>query len=286
MTTTRPCMHDDGYPAEPGKRKCAWHLLLKMPIEGQIEAAEKRRAEQDALNERLPQDDGYPYGRVPKAQWPAGERFCAGCQGFIPVFYASGSRCKAHNALAAHSGRLEKVYGIDRDTYVALLDLQGGVCFVCGQTPRSKRLAVDHDHKTGDVRGLLCADVERGCNHAVLGSLEARSVDGVIAAAYRLIDYMTKTPYQRLKEAQDGLQPPEPPPERGAGGVDDRAGDQGTLHMSGTPIRRVDALPRVPDADAAPADDPDRGEPRPAPQIVSSEPPAWAAEQLRARVRP
>lgn len=286
MTTTRPCMHDDGYPAEPGKRKCAWHLLLKMPIEGQIEAAEKRRAEQDALNERLPQDDGYPYGRVPKAQWPAGERFCAGCQGFVPVFYASGSRCKAHNALAAHSGRLEKVYGIDRDTYVALLDLQGGVCFVCGQTPRSKRLAVDHDHKTGDVRGLLCADVERGCNHAVLGSLEARSVDGVIAAAYRLIDYMTKTPYQRLKEAQDVA---ESAPEcqvdpRGAKCSGRDAAAQEDLHMPSTGAAEGAPLPGVSDMDDARSEHP--VQPRPASQIVSSEPPAWAAEQLRSRVRP
>lgn len=203
MSIFRPCMDCVGevYPAEPGKRKCVWHGLMKKPIEEQIEAAEGRRAEADELSRlRL---GGPPVARVPKSAWPIGKRWCSGCQGYVPLFYCSGSRCKAHNALAAHSGRLESTYGIDRATYVALLDLQDGKCYICNQVPRTKRLAVDHDHKTGEVRGLLCADVERGCNHAVLGSLEARTVDTVIAAAYRLIDYMTKTPYQRHKEAEN-----------------------------------------------------------------------------------
>jgi hypothetical protein len=162
-----------------------------MPIEDQIAAAEERALLNDAVDHRK---------RVPEREWPAGERWCAGCQAFVPLFYCTGSRCKAHNAAASHSGRLEKIYGITRDEYLALLEAQGGVCFICGQSPRSKRLAVDHDHKTGDVRGLLCADVERGCNHAVVGSLEARAVDDIVAAAYRLIDYIQNPPYRRLKE--------------------------------------------------------------------------------------
>lgn len=51
---------------------------------------------------------------------------------------------------------VEKVYGITGDDYDRLLALQGGGCAVCGARPRSKRHAVDHDHKTGAVRGLLC----------------------------------------------------------------------------------------------------------------------------------
>jgi hypothetical protein len=41
---------------------------------------------------------------------------------------------------------------------------QGGRCAICGKVPRSRRLAVDHDHKTGEVRGLLCASGDFGCN--------------------------------------------------------------------------------------------------------------------------
>lgn len=42
------------------------------------------------------------------------------------------------------------------DDYDLLLKRQGGVCAICGKPPKKTRLAVDHDHKTGKVRGLLC----------------------------------------------------------------------------------------------------------------------------------
>lgn len=61
----------------------------------------------------------------------------------------------------------KRVYGLDGDQYEALLDLQGGGCAVCGSKPKSKRLAVDHDHKSGAVRGLLC----KRHNKDALGSL-------------------------------------------------------------------------------------------------------------------
>lgn len=44
--------------------------------------------------------------------------------------------------------------------YEALLQQQGGVCAVCGAPPNGRRLDVDHEHETGEVRGLLCS----GCN--------------------------------------------------------------------------------------------------------------------------
>jgi hypothetical protein len=40
--------------------------------------------------------------------------------------------------------------------YLALLDAQQGTCAICGHPPKTRRLAVDHDHKSGNVRGLLC----------------------------------------------------------------------------------------------------------------------------------
>lgn len=208
---TRECMHDDcPYPPLSGKRKCIWHDLLRKPIEEQIAAAEARRAAADYVIKDV--DVEYPVARVKPALWPDGERWCSGCQGFVPLFYCSSSRCKAHAAAASHDSRIQAVYGIDRVDYAALLEIQGGRCYVCGQWPKTKRLAVDHDHQTGEVRGLLCADVERGCNHAVLGSIEARSVDGPIPALRRLIEYLEHTPYQRLKETRDAHDPAMPIP--------------------------------------------------------------------------
>ncbi|MCK9571543.1 endonuclease VII domain-containing protein [Candidatus Pacearchaeota archaeon] len=70
--------------------------------------------------------------------------------------------------------RLRK-YGISPQEYGDILKLQGGGCAICGaeqskdKCKRSKsktgtrRLHVDHDHKTGRVRGILCAS----CNIAI-----------------------------------------------------------------------------------------------------------------------
>lgn len=41
-------------------------------------------------------------------------------------------------------------------TYDSMLQCQNGVCSICGNPPGVRRLAVDHCHETGKVRGLLC----------------------------------------------------------------------------------------------------------------------------------
>lgn len=194
------------YPRMAGKQMCGWHWLLKQNADTQAlyAGARRLRIEEDARR-----------ARVPKEEWPSGERWCAGCQSFVPLFYVSGSRCKSCASEAAHAQRVESVYGITKDEYAALFKLQGGKCYVCGRVARSKRLAVDHDHKSGDVRGLLCADVERGCNHAVLGNLEASAVDNGLAAARRLVAYLEDPPYARLSrgvtEPEDtGIAPRKP----------------------------------------------------------------------------
>jgi len=51
--------------------------------------------------------------------------------------------------------------------YQKKLAEQNGVCAICGERPKkTRRLAFDHDHKTGKMRGLLCGR----CN-MVLGSI-------------------------------------------------------------------------------------------------------------------
>lgn len=49
-------------------------------------------------------------------------------------------------------------YGITKDQYTQLLITQQYKCQICKkhQDTLNKSLSVDHDHKTGKVRGLLC----------------------------------------------------------------------------------------------------------------------------------
>lgn len=58
--------------------------------------------------------------------------------------------------LYAKNYRLKMRYGITLEEYDRLFELQHGVCAICGEIQIGKRLAVDHDHKTGQIRGLLC----------------------------------------------------------------------------------------------------------------------------------
>lgn len=51
-------------------------------------------------------------------------------------------------------------YGLTPEQYHQFLVAQGGKCAICGKdnirNGKSIRMCVDHDHKTGKVRGLLC----------------------------------------------------------------------------------------------------------------------------------
>lgn len=177
-----------GYDRMPKKRQCGWHWLLEQPAQLQAQYAAGRR-------NRCPESEWR--ARVDKSEWPAGERWCAGCQSFVPMFYVSGSRCKSCTSEAAHAGMVQKTYGITQAEYAAMYELQNGRCYICQRLSPSRRLAVDHDHETGRVRGLLCPDPERGCNHAILGPLEA-SPGGALAAAQRMVEYLVDPPYDRI----------------------------------------------------------------------------------------
>ena len=68
-----------------------------------------------------------------------------------------------------HNQFLKNKFGIDRQTYDDMLELQNGVCAICGTSdPGYKRGAwsVDHDHRSGKVRGLLCNHCNLLLGHA------------------------------------------------------------------------------------------------------------------------
>lgn len=78
--------------------------------------------------------------------------------------YASNP-AKYLNDLKQHSRRrtLLRVYGLTLDNYEALLASQGHRCACCGTT--SERWCVDHDHKSGLVRGIVCGLCNTGIGH-------------------------------------------------------------------------------------------------------------------------
>jgi hypothetical protein len=71
-------------------------------------------------------------------------------------------------------------YGVTQRQYDEMFAAQGGRCAICREA--FEVLSVDHDHVTGEVRGLLCPP----CNIAI-GNL-ADSPERAIAAARYLKD--------------------------------------------------------------------------------------------------
>ena len=79
-----------------------------------------------------------------------------------------------HNAQSIECSRRYK-FGISQEQYDQMLKDQNGACKICGKpeiavykSGKVKQLAVDHDHTTGEIRGLLCGT----CNTAI-GSLNS-----------------------------------------------------------------------------------------------------------------
>ena len=59
-------------------------------------------------------------------------------------------------------------YGITVEDYDRMYAEQNGRCAICGlhQSQQQRRLHVDHDHETGEVRGLLCMNCNSLLGHA------------------------------------------------------------------------------------------------------------------------
>jgi hypothetical protein len=104
----------------------------------------------------------------------------------------NAARWRERNPDADADKTLRRKYGITLAQYNELFEAQGGVCALCkkGETTKRmkkgegrERLAVDHCHDTGRVRGLLCFK----CNTAI-GSLGDTEED-----AQRVVDYLNRS---------------------------------------------------------------------------------------------
>lgn len=77
----------------------------------------------------------------------------------------------AQRRYECHRKEHMKKYGITRDEYMVMHAAQNGLCAICGKPETAKRrgnkklakeLSVDHNHRTGKVRSLLCGRCNNG----------------------------------------------------------------------------------------------------------------------------
>jgi hypothetical protein len=117
------------------------------------------------------------------------EKACANCLltkpfAEFPVRYRAQltgrhSWCGSCTAKKGRTAKLRNFYNLTDQDYETILSFQGGVCAICRRPPVSKRHAVDHDHKTGLIRGLCCAK----CNR-IIGSLRDSPVLAMACAEF------------------------------------------------------------------------------------------------------
>lgn len=124
---------------------------------------------------------------------------CSGCHRRLQLreFYRSDARgylrgdcrrCNTRKSIAwrkrnsdrSHGHQIKHAYGISGTDYQVMLKAQRGRCAICRKKPVKRRLGVDHDHRSGRVRGLLCVK----CNLAI-GYLNHRP--SLLAAAGRYL---------------------------------------------------------------------------------------------------
>jgi hypothetical protein len=92
---------------------------------------------------------------------------------------------KVKRALSRPDQRMRRKYGLSEREYWRMVEAQDGKCVICSSEPRptkhtgGQKLHVDHDHRTGKVRDLLCMS----CNRA-LGLLGDNAETARRAAAY------------------------------------------------------------------------------------------------------
>lgn len=80
---------------------------------------------------------------------------CKACVNVKSAAWTKANPEKRRHILRKH------IYGISEAEYQKLLSSQRNVCKICKKKDR-RQLGVDHDHKTGKIRGLLCQKCNAG----------------------------------------------------------------------------------------------------------------------------
>lgn len=86
--------------------------------------------------------------------------YCKVCSNERTTSYARNNKDK----IPTTGYSLKRRYGISSEEYLAMLEQQGNKCAICeiDQCITGRAFAVDHDHTTKQIRGLLCSACNTG----------------------------------------------------------------------------------------------------------------------------
>jgi|694.fasta_scaffold41796_19 hypothetical protein len=106
----------------------------------------------------------------------------------------SQKRYRDNNKDKRKNGMLLWRFNITLEEYQVLFETQGGVCKICNNPETAKKnkseelrmLAVDHDHNTGKVRGLLCARCNVQLGHYEKTKPRAQEFENYLEEAVQL----------------------------------------------------------------------------------------------------
>lgn len=165
MRTRRDCGHDPAelYTSSQGWQRChACDRIATRRLRGKPDDSAERKPPgsppRDVSNGKLcpdcesvkPLDEFYNNKRTPDGK----QGYCIPCW-----------KIRYHGPEYTRRIMLLRKYGITPERYDELLAEQGGGCGICGALPETQQhgvLPVDHDHATGEVRGLLCSSCNNG----------------------------------------------------------------------------------------------------------------------------
>lgn len=149
--------------------KCVHDIRTCVQCGTQFEGCSMKRQQQtcrklcwDRMNRRTP--------RPPRIE---GVKRCPDCGLMLTIseFHKNRSRQDGLQTMCRRCSHLRAVmakYGLDRSTAEHMIS-PDSTCQICGDPPqgRNERLDIDHDHRTGAVRGLLCNHCNRVLGHAM-----------------------------------------------------------------------------------------------------------------------
>jgi hypothetical protein len=105
-----------------------------------------------------------PKGHGPKVRLGDGAWRCRPCHNAkLREYYKNNPRpLRRYDPVTG----LQKKWGLTMADLDAMLEAQGGVCAICkGVDWGHRRASIDHCHKTGQIRGLLCHKCNIGLGH-------------------------------------------------------------------------------------------------------------------------